>query len=184
MAPWEDLGEIALPGTMQFGCTPGRRANQYSVMTRVVDTETVVAVHDSFAEFVAENPLAAGSNFIVETFGVQGVDALPDDYSAFPHRGFFNNAVVFAMTYTDDAVAEAADAWALGWRNTFADPAISGYPEWHMYQNYAHDDEPLSALYGEAAWRHERLTALKQTYDPNGNFDGFHAVPRNLADWN
>ena len=87
------------------------------------------------------------------------------------------------MTYTDPSVADPADKWALQWRDHFAQPKVSGYDKIVIYQNYAHDDEPLSALYGYEKWRHERLSTLKRKYDPHGLFNGYHAVPENLADW-
>ncbi|RYP23843.1 hypothetical protein DL765_000920 [Monosporascus sp. GIB2] len=46
---------------------------------------------------------------LIETFGQEGVSALPNDHSAFPHRGEINNLIVLEMVYTDDTVAGVAD---------------------------------------------------------------------------
>ncbi|KAI1496064.1 hypothetical protein F5X99DRAFT_425229 [Biscogniauxia marginata] len=180
---WTDLATVALPGIVQSGCPTGRRANQYSVMTKTLPTETFRAAADSYTEFIQANPGANTSVIFIETFGQEALRALPDDYSAFPHRDAFDNAVVLSMTYWDDVYADAADAWGLEWRDKIAQPEVSGYDKLSVYQNYAHDDEPLSALYGFDAWRHERLTALKTSYDPEGHFNGYHAVPADLASW-
>ncbi|KAJ0368335.1 hypothetical protein COL154_002616 [Colletotrichum chrysophilum] len=144
----------------------------------------IMIAYGSDPRSLDENPAANNSVVFIETIGQQGVDALYDNYSAFPHRKSFANAVVFSMRYFDDRVAEAANAWGLRWRNEVAEPEISGYEETHIYQNYAHGDEPKSAVYGYAEWRHERLSALKTSYDPHSHFNGYHNVPSKLADWN
>ncbi|KAK6206501.1 hypothetical protein LQW54_007683 [Pestalotiopsis sp. IQ-011] len=136
------------------------------------------AALESYRALVQAHPTANNSVIFIET----SVRALPDDSSAFPHRRQLNNAVVFSMTYGDAGAAGAADAWALQWRDHFARPAVSGYDGMVIHQNYAHDDEPLSALYGRDEWRHERLSALKRSYDPHDLFNGYHAVLANLAD--
>lgn len=183
MTAWTNLGNVALPSVVIGGCPTGNRHNQYSVMTRTLASRDFRQAMDSYSAFVKEHPSASSSVIFVETFGQAGITAYPDDFSAFPHRRQFNNAIVFSMTYTDDSVAEDADAWALRWRDHFAQPQVSGYGRMVIYQNYAHDDEPPSALYGYERWRHERLSALKRKYDPKGLFNGYHAVPANLADW-
>ncbi|KAK1854563.1 hypothetical protein CCHR01_02839 [Colletotrichum chrysophilum] len=184
MVPWTNLTSVALAGIIEEGCATGSRANQYSILTKTLHQETFVDIYNSYTTFVKENPAANNSVVFIETIGQQGVDALYDNYSAFPHRKSFANAVVFSMRYFDDRVAEAANAWGLRWRNEVAEPEISGYEETHIYQNYAHGDEPKSAVYGYAEWRHERLSALKTSYDPRSHFNGYHNVPSKLADWN
>ncbi|KAL9116359.1 MAG: hypothetical protein Q9187_007117 [Circinaria calcarea] len=166
MTAWANLANMALPGVVISGCPTGNQHNQYSVLTRDLKTQ-------DFREAV----------IFTETFGQAGITAFPDDFSTFPHRDQFNNGVVFSMTYADNSAAVAADAWALQWHDHFAQREVSGYDRMVIYQNYAHDDEPLSALYGYEEWHHEHLSALKRKYDPHGCFNGYHAVPANLAGW-
>ncbi|KAH7304071.1 hypothetical protein B0I35DRAFT_363902 [Stachybotrys elegans] len=180
---WPEVASTALMGGIEAGCATGARSNSYNVMVRRLDRELLPELFASFAEFVTANPLASTSTVMIESFAQQAVQALPDDYSAFPHRRAFNNAIVISANYFDDAVAEAAGEWALSWRNRINHPEITGFDTFHVYQNYANDDEPLSALYGVESWRHERLTALKNAYDPHGMFNGYHAIPTTLADW-
>ncbi|KAJ5486622.1 hypothetical protein N7530_000922 [Penicillium desertorum] len=118
---------------------------------------------------------------MIETFPVQGIEALRDDYSAFPHRKYFHNIIEVKGVYTDDSVAKPVDNFLRSWRDKFA--ATSGYEKRHVYQNYARDDEPQSALYGYQPWRHERLTKLKGAYDPYGFFDGYHVLPSDIKKW-
>jgi hypothetical protein len=42
----------------------------------------------------------------------------------------------------------------------------SGRGELHSYVNYAHGDETTEQMYGFEVWRQERLSGLKQKYDP------------------
>ncbi|KMU86345.1 hypothetical protein CIHG_04134 [Coccidioides immitis H538.4] len=123
------------------------------------------------------------STILLEAFGLDGIERRPASFSAFPHRETFNNLVEIEMAYTDNTIADAADDWARGWRDTISSPDVSGYEQMVQYQNYAHGDEPLSALYGYAKWRHALLTGLKRRYDPHGFFNGYHAVPADLAGW-
>lgn len=183
MTTWANLADVALPGVVLAGCPKGNPHNQYSILTKDLAIEALAEAHDSLSAFAHQYPAANGSSIFIETFGQQALKTLPQDYSAFPHRNHFRNAIVFTTTYTDDTLADIANSWARDMRNTFAQPNISGYDEWHIYQNYGHGDEPLSALYGCEHWRHERLTNLKNKYDPHGFFDGFHAIPRDLAKW-
>ena len=183
MTTWANLSNVALPGAILGECPTGKSHNQYSVLTKDLKTQDFRKALDSYQTFVQKYPAASSSVIFIETFGQAGIKAFPDDFSAFPHRGQFNNAVVFAMTYTNGSVADAADAWAKQWRDHFRQPEVSGYDKFVTYQNYAHGDEPLSALYGYEEWRHERLSALKRKYDPRGLFDGYHAVPKNLTAW-
>ncbi|KAI1879130.1 hypothetical protein JX265_003307 [Neoarthrinium moseri] len=183
MTAWTNLANVALPSVVISGCPTGNQHNQYSIMTKDLKTEHFREALESYRSFVQQHPTANNSVIFIETFGQAGIKAFPDDFSAFPHRNQFDNAVVFSMTYADVSVAEDADAWALQWRDHFAQPEVSGYDKMVIYQNYAHDDEPLSALYGYDGWRHERLSALKKSYDPQGLFNGYHAVPADLAGW-
>ena len=183
MTAWANLANVALPSVVIGGCPTGNPHNQYSVLTKDLKTQDFRKAMDSYKTFVHKYPTANNSVIFIETFGQAGIKAFPDDFSAFPHRNQFNNAVVFSMTYSDRSVADAADAWAMQWRDHFGQPEVSGYDKLVIYQNYAHGDEPLSALYGHELWRHERLSALKRKYDPHGLFDGYHAVPKNLRAW-
>lgn len=183
MLSWAELPTKTVLGLIPKSCAEGPRYNLYSLITRTLDPQSFVKFSDALEQFLQEYPLANGSAVMIETFPVQGVEALPDDYSAFPHRKTFHNQIESIAAYTDDSVADAVDDFFREWRDKFAEPAVSGYNELHVYQNYAHDDEPLSALYGYQEWRHKRLTNLKNVYDPHGFFDGYHAVPSDLAKW-
>ncbi|EPS34783.1 hypothetical protein PDE_09747 [Penicillium oxalicum 114-2] len=178
MLKWEELPTKSVLGLIPYSCASGPRYNLYA---RTLDPPTWVKFGNEFEKFLQKYPAANGSAMMIETFPVQGIEALPDTYSAFPHRKYFHNIIEVIGSYTDDSVAKPVDDFLRSWRDQFA--ATSGYDKLHVYQNYAHDDEPLSALYGYQSWRHARLTKLKNAYDPHGFFDGYHAVPSDLKKW-
>ncbi|ETS86542.1 hypothetical protein PFICI_00370 [Pestalotiopsis fici W106-1] len=183
MLTWAELPTQSVMGLIPASCANGPRYDLYSAITKVLDPATFVEFADDFEKFMQENPLAANSALMIETFPVQGVEALPEDYSAFPHRKNFQNQIESIGVYTDDSVAEAVDDFFREWRNTFATPEVSGYDGFYIYQNYGHGDEPLSALYGTDPARQERLTNVKNAYDPHGHFNGYHAIPSDVSQW-
>ncbi|KAH7311469.1 hypothetical protein B0I35DRAFT_377620 [Stachybotrys elegans] len=181
--PWAQLNDAAMFGSIANGCTPGEPTNQRNIMTRDLHPEHFLELVDSLVDMVRANPTANSSAIMVETFPVQAVDSRPTDYTAFPHRGAFDNAIVIHGGYLDEAGDVASNAWASEWRDRFYAPDWSGYEGIHVYQNYANEDEPLSALYGAEPWRQERLSALKASYDPHNLFSNWHAIPSNADDW-
>ena len=182
--PWVDLNSKSGGGAVLAKCIPGQSHNQYDSITKVVDKATFHELFDSYGSFVAEHPALVNSTVILEIFAQQAISAYPLDFSAFPHRGSLDTLVEIEMAYTDQSIAAVADDWARGWRDRLSSPAVSGYDRMIIYQNYGHGDEPISALYGYEQWRHERLTGLKRTYDPLGQFNGYHAIPATLEGWN
>jgi fumiquinazoline A oxidase len=183
MIAWVDLPTKSAGGAVVAQCATGKRQDMHGMLTKYLHKPSFIEMFNDFASFIKAYPAANASGLLIETFAQQGVDALPDNYDAFPHRGKLNNFIEIDIVYVDDSVAEVGDAWAKKWRDYFAQPTISGYDKWFVYQNYGHGDEPPSVLYGYDEWRHKRLTALKNTYDPHGVFNAFHAIPSDLASW-
>ncbi|KAE8370460.1 FAD-binding domain-containing protein [Aspergillus caelatus] len=184
MIRWEDLGDKSAGGAIMAKCLNGQSHSMWDSITADVDVPTFSELLTSFGTLVAKNPGLVNSTVLLEIFGQQGIDAHPANFSAFPHRGELNNMVAIEMAYTDDSLKALSDDWARSWRDRISFPAVGGYSPAIQYQNYAHGDEPLSNLYGTQKWRQRRLTDLKRRYDPHGFFNGYHAVPRDVADWN
>ncbi|KAF2963805.1 hypothetical protein GQX73_g9769 [Xylaria multiplex] len=180
---YAELPTKSAGGFNNIKCIKGHRQDQYGVSMKTIDKNSFIAMAQEYTDLIQANPLLNASAFLVETFGVQAIDDLGDDYSAFPHRGRINNFLEINVSFDDDSVADAGDAWGKRWRDNFSEPDVSGYNSTVVYQNYGHGDEMLSTLYGADAWRHERLTALKQSYDPQGVFNAYHAVPRSIERW-
>ncbi|KFA73027.1 hypothetical protein S40288_03257 [Stachybotrys chartarum IBT 40288] len=180
---WVDLPTQGSGGFNNVQCVPGRRNDLYGQTIATIDKESVLEMTQSLTTLIQENPLLNASSFLIESFPVQRLDAIPKRSSAFPHRGHVDHYFEILVSFTDDSVSEVGDNWAREWRNHFSQPEVSGWDSWVIYQNYAHGDEPPSILYGTERWRQARLTALKNTYDPHGFFDGYHPIPRRLQDW-
>ncbi|KAJ5382152.1 hypothetical protein N7517_000063 [Penicillium concentricum] len=180
MLKWEELPTKTLFGYVPLFCTSGPRYNLYTTNVRTLDSPIWVEFSNESEKFMQQHP-TVNASLIIETYPVQGIEALSEDYSAFPHRRYFHNVIEVIGLYTDDSVAKSVDDFLRFWRDKFA--ATSRYDELHVYQNYAHYDEPLSALYGNQHWRHERLTKLKNDYDPHGFFNRYHAVPFDVEKW-
>ncbi len=200
--PWSKLDYDAAGGTIASSCVKGFKRTTYSMNLAYFNLTTIREGLDSFSLFVKSHPSTAMSGIIFEVFGQQRVLAVDSDASAYPHRK--QDAILALMQFQWSDEADTADIEAYGplWRAKLA--KTSGYTanmhqdnsdrdsrgrgrrvqtapkaeEEHLfvYQNYAHGDEPLEALYGYEAWRLERLRALKRKYDPLNKFKGYHNV--------
>ncbi|CAP65902.1 uncharacterized protein PODANS_5_11050 [Podospora anserina S mat+] len=183
MYSWDELPIKGAGGITLIKCAKGQNHVMYGLGTKRLDAPSFVRLWSEFGDFIKANPAANSSTFLVETFAQQGIKKLPDDYSAFPHRDGVEHLVEFEIAFDDTSVSKAADAFAKRWRDHFAQPKVSGYKETHIYQNYAHGDEPLSQLYGREKWRQQRLTAVKNKFDPRGVFSSYHPIPQSLDAW-
>lgn len=180
---WPGTFTAAVGGLINFACAKGINYDMRGVIAKSIDTKIVNDFADDLVKLVEAHPSASASMLMIETFANQAMNKHPDDFSAFPHRGRFNNMIELVMIYLEEKDAAAVEAFSIKWRNKWAEKKYSGYDKLHMYQNYGHGDEPLGALYGYEKWRQVRLTDLKNKYDPRGLFNGYHAVPRTLDGW-
>ncbi|KAI3328353.1 hypothetical protein F4824DRAFT_493233 [Ustulina deusta] len=183
VVPWSQLDFVASNGTISAACKKGLRQNTYSASLRAFDPSTFVQLYAAYSLFIAANPAASPSSMVFEIFGQEAVSSRASISSAFPHRGENNVLALLEMIYADDAVAEVSDDFGRTWRDVLFRPEVSGYERPVVYQNYAHGDEPLAAVYGYETWRQEKLTALKREFDPLQVFSGYHAIPLKLSGW-
>ncbi|KAH7408321.1 hypothetical protein DE146DRAFT_752456 [Phaeosphaeria sp. MPI-PUGE-AT-0046c] len=150
------------------------------------ETSAMKTVYESFASFVGAHIGANRSILLFEAADGRVMDALPNDYSAYAHRGMMTTNVIIQATWDEDndgTVAEAANVWGKGVRDLLAKPEISGYDKLHAYVNYANKDEPLDALYGYDEERQQRLVSLKKRFDPHGYFNAYRALPSDMSGW-
>ncbi|KAI0526009.1 hypothetical protein F5B22DRAFT_642166 [Xylaria bambusicola] len=183
VVPWSQLDFVASNGTIATACNKGLKQNAYSASLRAFDPSTFVELYAAYRSFIAANPTASLSYMVFEVFGQQAVNSRVSELAAFPHRGKINVLALLVMVYQDDAVAEVSDKFGRTWRDVLLQPEISGYGRPVVYQNYAHGDEPLAAVYGYEVWRQEKLTALKRKFDPHEVFSGYHGIPVELSGW-
>ncbi|RYO86222.1 hypothetical protein DL762_004841 [Monosporascus cannonballus] len=100
---------VQVLGFIPASCATGPRYNLYSAITRTLDPDSFVEFSYAFEKFMQNYPQANGSTMMVETFPVQGIEAFPDHYSAFPHRNHFRNMIKSIGSYTDNFVANVMD---------------------------------------------------------------------------
>lgn len=125
-------------------------------------------------------PELRNSFVILEAYSTRGVQAVPDDETAYPDR--FNQVLISPTMYYQLGNASLdAIAADFGTRMRRALFDGSGQPL-HAYVNYAHGDESLEALYGYEDWRLWRLRRLKGKYDPFGKFAYYAPINRGVPD--
>jgi fumiquinazoline A oxidase len=175
MLTWPELPYKSAGGSIAAACARGKKQNTYTLNLRTFDVATVRKVYSDFGNFVKVNQQAASSLLLFEIFPAKGVDAMAANSAAYPNRGKENILAIIEMIYDDDASANVADDWAKAQRSEFE--GVSGYDKLYVYQNYAHGDEPIEAIYGYEAWRLRKLKAVKKAYDPKVVFNGYHNIP-------
>lgn len=125
-------------------------------------------------------PELRNSFVLLEAYSTRGVEAVPDDETAYPDR--FNQILASPFMYYALGNATLDDIAAdLGSRMRQALNNGSGQPL-HAYVNYAHGDESLEALYGYEDWRLWRLRKLKAKYDPFGKFGYYAPITPGIPD--
>lgn len=170
----------ALPGV----CEDRIRNSLYTASSpSFFDVAAMKELYRSYSVFVNANPVANRSILLFEAGSMQGISAFPGDHSAYAHRGKMSTNAIIQMSWDNDELTEAANSWARSTRDILNTPEVSGYERPYGYINYANHDEPLSVLYGYDDWRHERLTNLKNRYDPYGHFNAYRPIPHDVANW-
>ncbi|KAK1778304.1 hypothetical protein QBC45DRAFT_467812, partial [Copromyces sp. CBS 386.78] len=176
-----ELGSgAALPGV----CANSLSQDLYTASSpSLFSPESMKAVYASYSSFVSANPAANRSILLFEAASPHVIASVPDESTAYPHRGKMITNAIIQVTWDDESLNEVADGWGRETRNVLAKPENSGYEKLYAYINYANRDEPLQALFGYEEWRWERLSKLKREYDPEGYFDGYHGIPRVVEGW-
>ncbi|KAK9777219.1 putative FAD-binding PCMH-type domain-containing protein [Seiridium cardinale] len=173
----------AIPGV----CDVNLKNTLYTASSPTMfDADAMKAVYESFGSFVREHPSANRSIVLFEAASGQAMESLPQDYSAYAHRGKMTTNAIIQATWDmdlDGSVANAASSWGKGARDLLAKPEVSGYDKLYAYVNYANKDEPLAALYGYGKKRQQRLTSLKKKYDPHGFFNAYRPLPLEMSGW-
>lgn len=132
--------------------------------------------YEAFKEGTAGDSQFNTSMVLIEQYSAQGVEAVPESSTAFPHRldMMLFSPVVAYWTDSDEVVAEAEE-----FGNKLRDILLEGTgdEELRSYVNYAAGDEGVRSWYGYEPWRLERLQELKQKYDPEEKFSFYAPIP-------
>jgi tRNA pseudouridine synthase 9 len=133
---------------------------------------------DAFAEGTAGDSPLNTSIVLLEQYSVQGVQAVPEESTAFPHR---QDDLLLSpnIQYKSPADPETElQAQALG--DSLRAILLKGTAvnELRAYVNYAAGNEGPKSWYGYEPWRLERLSKLKRKYDPKGKFSYYAPIPQ------
>ncbi|KAI0390143.1 hypothetical protein F5Y17DRAFT_82978 [Xylariaceae sp. FL0594] len=181
---WDELSDNAVGGFIDVACsttTSGAvdptvlNVDVYTVKARKHDIPLMRKLYESYKDFVRAHPQASQSTVLFEMFSQVAVRAQDASRTAYGNRAYGNILTLLQGIFTDTDVAPAVDAWARSWRDRLQ--KSSGYPQQHVYLNYAHGDEPLQAMYGYEPWRLDKLRTLKAKYDPHAFFSHFNPIP-------
>ncbi|KKK15845.1 hypothetical protein AOCH_004102 [Aspergillus ochraceoroseus] len=148
---------------------------RYPISFPKYNIEAQRAMFDAFAEGTAGSSPYNHSMILVEQYSVQGVQAIPEYSTAFPHRQD-NLLLSPVLVYTPSA---GLDAGAKEFGDNLRQILLEGTDsdELHAYVNYASGDEGPESWYGYEPWRINRLQALKAQYDPEEKFGYYAPIP-------
>ncbi|KAE8356113.1 hypothetical protein BDV28DRAFT_154853 [Aspergillus coremiiformis] len=147
---------------------------RFPINLKNYNLEAQRTVFDVFAAETLDNPVFGHSNIMLEGYSSQGVRAINEASTAYPHRQ--DTILVSSVIIFDNATDRAAaEAFGNRMRDIFHDG--TGEDEKHVYVNYASGDEPLETIYGYDWWRHIKLSELKKKYDPHNRFRYYAPIP-------
>ncbi|EPE25298.1 FAD-binding protein [Glarea lozoyensis ATCC 20868] len=147
-------------------CTKGLNRSVYGVGIKTFHIPTFIEYFQNLQHLYSEYPAAQSSVFFIESFPKQAVVAVPNDATAYPHRGT-NAHLLFNYGTTDPAIQTKIDDFGKQARNNFS--ATSGFDGLQVYVSYGHGDEGPIPLYSERNL--PRLRKIKQQWDPEGLFN-------------
>ncbi|KAK4098875.1 FAD-binding domain-containing protein [Parathielavia hyrcaniae] len=157
------------------GCQPQGTALLRAADVDRYDIDALRNWFDIFSQMLATEKAFAGSACLLEGYGVQGVQAVPSDSTAFPHR---DKRLLLAPNVLYDVVGNSTlDREAKRWGEAMVTAAFGGAQR-RTYVNYALGNESLQAMYGYEPWRLPKLQALKRKYDPENRFRFFAPIVR------
>lgn len=127
-------------------------------------------VYDAFAAATVPSSPFYGSLFMFEGYSMQGVRSIAASSSAFAFRGD-NLLIAPLLQYVPDGPSLDAHAAQVGNNLREILRRGSGRNNLHTYVNYAYGNESPQQWYGFESWRQQRLTQLKNKWDPYRRFN-------------
>ncbi|KAI4219649.1 MAG: hypothetical protein LQ349_008293 [Xanthoria aureola] len=156
---------------------PGAKRAISSVMTLEYNITTERTLYNLFNKKIAEYPdLALSAYLWHEGYSTAGVQAIPSESTAYPHREENHLLVFFSEIPEGSGLSDAAEAWAEENRRLWNAGQPHRQPQ--TYVNYAQGKnyETLQSIYGYEPWRLDKLRSLKAKYDPQNRFRYFEPI--------
>ncbi|KAI9707020.1 MAG: hypothetical protein M1820_004608 [Bogoriella megaspora] len=129
----------------------------------------------SIVNIYAGLPAALNNSvMLLEGFAVNQVHAIPVESTAYADR---QSNILASPLFTYPPNNATLDQTVVKIGKQIRAALLNGTGlELNAYVNYAHGDESQQAVYGYEAWRQQRLTGLKRTYDPEGRFNFYEPI--------
>ena len=168
-----EAGEMSMPALAAVtymaektaGCLRGTTALRYPIVFNRYNIPALRKMYNHLDHTTQRYPEFNGSFFLLEGYATQGVKAVPEESTSFPHRNqdlLLTSVIIYKPDPKIDPIAKS-----LG--STLRSILLQGTEEpdkLNAYVNYAHGDESLQSMYGWEEWRLEKLRRLKGEWDP------------------
>ncbi|KAJ0120562.1 hypothetical protein J7T55_015291 [Diaporthe amygdali] len=153
----------------------GTAGLRFPIDLLVYNVTALQNAYDLFAAATQETPALNGSIFLFEGYSLQGVQSVPHESTAVSYRGD-RLLVAPVLVFEPDGGALDAKAISVGEDIRNAIREGTGRDEFHAYVNYAFGTETNQEMYGYEQWRQDKLSALKEKYDPNRRFNFYAPI--------
>ncbi|KAI1811313.1 hypothetical protein GGS20DRAFT_563641 [Poronia punctata] len=181
-AYYNESGDTTLPGISVIQGTNLDSGACYKNNTWISATSTLIEynvtaerqLYELYNDYADRYPELLGS-VTHEGYANAGMKAVADEDSAYAWREYNHNNVVNVLVRPEYAhLTDVANQWAADIRDMWD----AGQPGVNVvtYVNYANGTESLESIYGYDSWRLERLTALKEAYDPLNKFRYYNPI--------
>ncbi|KAK8086706.1 FAD-linked oxidoreductase azaL [Apiospora phragmitis] len=161
-----EIAELTYQSEDSAGCVYGLMSLRDPIGLKTYNTAALRKVYDDIDETFRQVPELAGSFFLLEGYSTQGVQAVDEASTAFPHRCDETPVTSYVMYKPKPAIDQVAQAYGSRLRGYLLEGSED--PQ-HLraYVNYAHGTESLQEMYGWEEWRLEKLKSLKGQWDPD-----------------
>ncbi len=160
-----EIAALTFQGQDSPACSGGFTSHRYPIGLKSYSTAAVRKVYDEIDDTFRRSPELAGSFFLLEGYSTQGVQAVDEKSTAFPHRGDEILVTPYVQHQPDAAVDPLAQEFGKKLRGYLLE-ASDDPTRLRAYVNYANGDESLEEVYGWEEWRLEKLRKLKARWDP------------------
>lgn len=84
--PYQELSGLTGNGDNDIACQKGAALLRFPIYLKHYNVTAMQQVYDAFNDMMVRQPAFNNSFFLVEGYSVQGVQRVPSESTAFPHR--------------------------------------------------------------------------------------------------
>ncbi|KAH8898315.1 FAD-binding domain-containing protein [Thozetella sp. PMI_491] len=173
--PMPHLAPVTFMDEKSLGCAKGSTGLRFPIGLDTYNVAAVRQVYDEMDHTFRTVPELSNSFFLLEAYPTQGVQAVDERSTAFPHRSDELLLTPF-VTYLPNATM---DPIAIAFGEKLRKYLLQGSADpnhLRAYVNYAHGDESLQEVYGWEDWRLEKLRDLKAKWDPENRMGFYNPI--------